>query len=67
MRTPGPKRRFEAYPEAPETFFWTVVAAQITFVADAAGAVRHAVLHQSGRDIPLPRMHDGDPAEGFQA
>jgi hypothetical protein len=48
--------RFEVYPEGEGTFFWTIVAAQITFVDDTAGEVSHAVLHQNGRDTPLPRL-----------
>lgn len=50
------QRRHEVYPEGEHDFFWTVVAAQITFVADEAGRITHAVLHQGGRDMPWPRI-----------
>ena len=50
--------RFEVYPESETTFFWTVVAAQITFVTAPDGRVTHAILHQSGRNIPMPRLQD---------
>jgi hypothetical protein len=57
------QRRYEVHPESEQTFFWTVVAAQISFVTDAAGQVTHAVLHQHGLDIPLTRLgDDGDAA-----
>jgi hypothetical protein len=54
--------KFEVYPESEATFFWTVVAAQISFVSDASGRVSHAVLHQSGRDVPLARLDQERPA-----
>lgn len=50
--------RFEVHPESERRFFWTVVAAQISFVADTAGAATHAVLHQNGRDLPITRLPD---------
>lgn len=51
--------RLEVYPESETRFFWTVVAAQISFVLDPdQSRVIHAVLHQSGRDFPLPRIDD---------
>ena len=54
--------RWEVYPESEDTFFWTVVAAQITFVAGRDGRMSHAVLHQNGRDIGLPRLADEEAA-----
>ena len=50
--------RFEVFPESEHTFFWTVVAAQISFVTAPGGRVTHAVLHQSGRNFPMPRLDD---------
>ena len=50
--------RYEIYPESSNTFFWTVLAAQFSFFTDHAGAVSHAVLHQSGRQIPLARLEN---------
>ena len=50
--------RFEVFPESEQTFFWTVVAAQISFVTAPGGRVTHSVLHQSGRNVPMPRLED---------
>jgi hypothetical protein len=44
--------RYEIYAEAEGRFFWTVVPAQISFVNGGASAI----LHQGGRDMPLPRL-----------
>lgn len=54
--------RYEIHPEAEDRFFWTVVAAQLTFVMGPGGAVSHAILHQAGRDMPLPRFSDQEAA-----
>ncbi|HEY1710837.1 MAG TPA: DUF3471 domain-containing protein [Rhizomicrobium sp.] len=48
--------RFEVYPETERRFFWTVVAAQITFFPDETGHTTQALLHQNGRDLPLARI-----------
>jgi hypothetical protein len=48
--------RYEIYPEAEDRFFWTVVPAQITFMAGQNGAISHAILHQAGREAPLLRL-----------
>lgn len=50
--------RFEVHPESDTCFFWTVVAAQISFFADDTGTVTLAVLHQNGRDLAAPRLSD---------
>ena len=50
--------RFEVYPESDTTFFWTVAAAQITFVTGSDGRVTHAIMHQSGRNLPMSRLDD---------
>jgi hypothetical protein len=51
--------RLEVYPESETRFFWTVVAAQISFALDPREPrAIHAVLHQNGRDFPLPRIDD---------
>jgi hypothetical protein len=47
--------RYEIYAEAEDRFFWTVVPAQISFVADSDG-ISHAILHQGGREVPLMRL-----------
>ena len=60
------QKRYEVFAESEHEFFWTVVAAQITFVVDAMGDVTSAVLHQSGRDIPIARLA-GDRREAEAA
>ncbi len=49
------QERYEVFAETEQTFFWTITAAQITFIVQADGRVTRAVLHQAGRDIPLGR------------
>jgi beta-lactamase regulating signal transducer with metallopeptidase domain len=46
----------QIYPYGPNEFFFTVVAAQLTFVTGADGRATELVLHQSGRDKPAPRI-----------
>ena len=48
--------KFEVYPYGPKDFFYTVVAAQLTFVTDAKGRATEVILHQNGRDMPAPRI-----------
>ena len=48
--------KFEVYPSGPKDFFYTVVAAQLTFVTDANGRAKELILHQNGRDVPAPRI-----------
>jgi hypothetical protein len=54
--------RYEIYPEAEDRFFWTIVAAQLSFVPGPDGGVSHAILHQAGRDIPLQRLSEQEAA-----
>lgn len=42
--------RFEIFPESPTKFFYKVVNAQVTFVADPDGTVNRIIHHQNGRD-----------------
>jgi CubicO group peptidase (beta-lactamase class C family) len=42
--------RFEIFPESATKFFYKVVDAQVTFVADAGGNVNRIVHHQGGVD-----------------
>ncbi len=48
--------KFEVYPYGPKNFFYTVVAAQLTFVTDAKGHATAVILHQNGRDQTAPRI-----------
>ena len=49
---------YEVYPESPTKFFFTVVAAQISFVTDARGKVAGLVLHQSGVERPAKKIDE---------
>jgi hypothetical protein len=46
----------EVFPESETKFFYTVVDAQLTFVKDDKGQVKHLVLHQNGRDMEARRL-----------
>ncbi|MEP7456249.1 hypothetical protein [Phyllobacterium sp. SB3] len=46
----------EIFPEETDRFFYKAVAAQITFVRGAKGAVSGLVLHQNGYDLPASRV-----------
>lgn len=46
------------YAQDKTDFFAKIVNAQITFVTDTKGAATSLVLHQGGRDIPMPRVDD---------
>jgi hypothetical protein len=48
--------RYEVYAESTHVFFWTVVAAQISFITDNHGRATGAIIHQVGRDLPLTRI-----------
>ncbi len=48
--------RFEIYPKSETVFFWKVVAAQITFVKDAAGKVTKGIHEQAGQTKDVPRI-----------
>jgi CubicO group peptidase (beta-lactamase class C family) len=50
--------KFEIFPESETEFFLKVTDAQITFVVDDAGAVTGLILHQSGRDLPAPKLEE---------
>lgn len=45
-----------AIPESATRFYSRRVDGQLTFVADAQGAITHLVIHQNGRDTPAQRM-----------
>ena len=50
------QQRLEVYPQSEGDFFWTAVAAQITFVADDVGRATRAIIHQNGRDLLIARV-----------
>jgi len=48
--------KYEIFPEKKDEFFYTVVAAQITFVIGDDGKARKLVLHQNGWDTSAGRV-----------
>jgi hypothetical protein len=48
----------EFYPESETKFFATDVAAQVSFVTDARGAVTELVIHQNGRELHARRIDE---------
>jgi Zn-dependent protease with chaperone function len=53
------QRTFEVHPYSDHDFFYTVVAAQLTFVAGADGKASAVILHQNGRDRTAERVDPG--------
>jgi hypothetical protein len=61
VRAVAPRRRarrprLQILPEAPLTFFWKAMDAQIRFTIDASGMVTGAVLTQQGRQLAGRRV-----------
>lgn len=52
---------FPIFARAKDEFFYEVVDARMSFVRDAAGKVTGLVQHQSGRDMPAPRLPTPPP------
>jgi hypothetical protein len=52
----GAQRKLAILPESQQKFFYPVMDAQITFVAEAGQAARELILHQVGSDIRAPRV-----------
>lgn len=50
------QQKFQVYPESETKFFYKVVDAQLTFVADKSGKVKYLVLHQNGADQMATRQ-----------
>ncbi|MDE2110216.1 MAG: DUF3471 domain-containing protein [Alphaproteobacteria bacterium] len=50
--------KIEIYPESGTKFFYTVVAAQLSFVTDAQGKATGLVLHQNGLEQPAKRISE---------
>jgi beta-lactamase regulating signal transducer with metallopeptidase domain len=53
------QQTFEVHPYSDRDFFYTIVAAQLTFVIGADGKATAVILHQNGRDRTAERV---DPA-----
>jgi streptomycin 6-kinase len=54
---------FPIYASSPTEFFYKVVDAQITFLDDSTGQAASLVLHQNGKDMPMPRIDDSEAAQ----
>jgi hypothetical protein len=50
------QRKFELFPESEREYFYTIVAAQISFHTDDAGRATQLVLHQNGWDQVAERL-----------
>jgi beta-lactamase regulating signal transducer with metallopeptidase domain len=53
------QQTFEVHPYSDRDFFYTVVAAQLTFVVGADGKATAVILHQNGRDRAAERVDLG--------
>jgi beta-lactamase regulating signal transducer with metallopeptidase domain len=53
------QQTFEVHPYSDRDFFYTIVAAQLTFVVGADGKATAVVLHQNGRDRTAERVDPG--------
>lgn len=51
----------EIFPEGERDYFYKVVDAQITFVADSSGRANELILHQNGRDLHAKRFEGAPP------
>ncbi len=53
------QQTFEVHPYSDRDFFYTIVAAQLSFVVGADGKATAVVLHQNGRDRSAERVDPG--------
>jgi CubicO group peptidase (beta-lactamase class C family) len=53
----GDQPRFRVYPDAPDSFFWKVVVARVTFIVKD-GRATSVVLHQNGQEFTAIRTGD---------
>jgi hypothetical protein len=54
----GKPPRYEIFPESVTKFFWTAMAAQISFFADTEAKVSYGVWHQGGHLLPMGRIDE---------
>jgi len=52
----GKPPRHEIFPESDTKFFWTAMAAQVSFFADTDGKISYGVWHRGGHLVPMGRM-----------
>jgi beta-lactamase regulating signal transducer with metallopeptidase domain len=53
------QQTYELHPYSDHDFFYTIVAAQLTFVVGADGKASAVILHQNGRDRTAERVDPG--------
>jgi beta-lactamase regulating signal transducer with metallopeptidase domain len=53
------QQTYEVHPYSDRDFFYTIVAAQLSFVAGADGKASAVILHQSGQDRTAERVDPG--------
>lgn len=53
------QQTYQLHPYSDHDFFYTIVAAQLTFVAGADGKASAVILHQNGRDQTAERVDPG--------
>jgi beta-lactamase regulating signal transducer with metallopeptidase domain len=53
------QQTYEVHPYSDRDFFYTIVAAQLTFVVGADGKATAVILHQNGRDRTAERVDSG--------
>ncbi len=53
------QQTYEVHPYSDRDFFYTIVAAQLSFVAGADGKASAVILHQNGRDRTAERVDPG--------
>lgn len=59
------QKKFAVYPYSEHDFFYTVVAAQLTFIDSANGTAGALILHQDGKDRTAKRV-SAEIAQAFQ-
>ena len=52
----GRPPRNEIFPESETKFFWTTMAAQVSFFADGEGKISYGVWHKGGHLLPMGRI-----------
>jgi hypothetical protein len=54
------QRELALFPETDQDFFFKLVDASLTFIADSKGKVSQVVLHQNGRDLSANRIDEAE-------
>lgn len=56
MGQPNGQQKAELFPTSETEFFLKAIDAQVTFVKDAQGNVKHLILHQNGRNMEAKKI-----------